>query len=161
MRRSNRGRCSKEGYIWFRFQESKAMTIFFIILFLFTLSPFYTDIKIDTISHLALTLITGIFSKYIFTEFYIASEDDGIYLEVNRRRYIKLMGWEQHNYSFVTIDLKYNKFSLHNKEIILTSCGKNTLIHQPLCKKMHNFFSTSCKELHDVYRRNHPKSSFT
>jgi hypothetical protein len=158
MRRSNLRKHEKEGYRWFRFQESKLITVFFLTLFAFTLSPFYSELRIDFIPHFVLAILTGIFSKYIFTEFHIASEESGIYFEINKKQYIKLIKWNQTDYRFKTIKTKYNKLPFHNKEIILTSNGKEVSIHQPLCNNMHDFFNTSCKELQNAYQRNLTKN---
>lgn len=160
MRRQNIDRCHKEGYKWMRFQESKLLTCIFISLLFAAILPFHIDGLVSQNSHIGIVLILGFFSKYIFTEYSIVTEDDGIFLEINKRKYIKLLDWNEKDFRFNTTVDKVFSFKINKRILSVEKHGFNYSVHQPLCNSMHIFFQSVCDELLEVHYRKLQKHLF-
>jgi hypothetical protein len=153
MHRYNKSKCDKEGYRWFRYQESKSATYLGLLVLALAICPFFYN-GLLSLLHLIIALpIAIVYFKFLFTRLYIASEDDGIYLIINSDA-DKIASWNDEKISFYTKKMESSIFNI-SKNIMIVSRGKDKReIYNPLCSNMDNFFVRAYEELNQVHERN-------
>src|SRR5690606_19093350 len=90
MRHFNKDKCHLEGYSWLRFQESKPLSALSIALLLSLAIPPTLNMAMHSLTYIAHAILTALVIRYSLTEMFISAEDDGIYLEINRKKHIKI-----------------------------------------------------------------------
>ncbi len=153
MRRFNKDRSHREGYRWLRFQESKPLSAFTIALFLSLVYPFLFDFNVSVVTYAAHAIITAGVMRYSLCEISIAVDDDGIYLEVNKKRLRKIRGWEDPEIKFKAVKIDNKRFLKKESIVAYTHHGSEKEVYVTLCRKMNTFFQSACEELSKTHER--------
>jgi hypothetical protein len=153
VRRFNKDRSHKEGYSWLRFQESKPLA-FFLFLVVITLPiPLFFEINSNKFAHIAHAIIAISFVRYAFTEIAIYAEEDGVYLEVNKKKTIKISDWDCGDAVFRSERNADDGFIKKESVYLVDSNGDEKKVYECLCNKMHIFFASACADLKETHER--------
>jgi len=160
MKRTSIDKSNKEGYYWFRIQESKLLALVLFIVSILLLAPIIFSINYPP----QLFLLFGIFLSFLiyfsFTLFYISREDDGIYFSSNRGMKKKLISWNEQGNSILFESTPISKGLLSNniRTLYAINGDDKDIIYLSLCIRMSGFFKMACTELAEAENRRRNKS---
>ncbi len=153
MRRVNQDRRHPDSYEWFRYQESKPLSVALVFLFISLFIPLLPFITISALQHGFLILLFLFTLRHCLTKVSIANECDGLYLEINNTKHRKLADWED-----PTVHFTKRKADSGNCFVVMKQHGTDEdPVYESCCEKIDDFFNTASNELIELHSRNKNK----